>query len=176
VVRGTFSPVRAWRPAVGARLAQTLARTRNAFLCRFSAVPSWPAPLECSECVTPYHPAAAAEHRQSGHAPEYSATHRTHKCGIVVSHKNRALRQGINGSRTTASQAVVRASRGSAAPGSQFVVVLGPAPTGQGCILPGAATECIDGHRTHSTVSPGPKCRLRRGTRTHVRHVPSSAG
>jgi hypothetical protein len=32
VVRGTFSPARAWRPAVGARLARTLGHAKQAFL------------------------------------------------------------------------------------------------------------------------------------------------
>ena len=116
MVRGTFSPARAWRPAVGARLPSTLGQ---AVKLRRTPV------LEAMVAAVPRR--------------RYTVRARVTRSGCTQAPRKRpwpprasqprfkrtAIRGQHFSARATAVQFVVRASRGSAAPGSQLVVVRG---------------------------------------------------
>ncbi|CAD5373562.1 hypothetical protein RA210_U360002 [Rubrivivax sp. A210] len=54
MVRGTFSPARAWRPTVGARLARTLGSAGQALWCS-SRVSAWRREPNSHEAAEPHH-------------------------------------------------------------------------------------------------------------------------
>ena len=126
-----------------------------------------------------YRLAAAAKDQESGHAPGFSGTHRAHETRTHRTRKNRAHGHGLTGDRTTESQSEVRASRGSAAPGSQSVVVIGRPAVAHSCGHGGARTELANeyqstelSHESAMVVSGvAEKCKL--GTVSAVRANPA---
>ena len=124
MVRGTFSPARAWRLAVGPASTQTLARTRNARLCRVCA--ATPAPRRIKvECPSPVDSRLARPPNQTTdlRARCESPTREPRQQSWRQPSKHAGRAGGVYGPQESKSQSVVRASRGSAAPGSQSVVV-----------------------------------------------------
>ena len=124
MVRCTFSPTRAWRPAVVARLARTLGLAEMQSRSASTALAL--AAAESPRCPRPSRAKTTQHAARRGPVPincvQVKSRPRPRPPASPPRFQRSAIRGGSVSTRTTAGQFVVRASRGSAAPGSQRVV------------------------------------------------------
>ena len=131
MVRGTFSPARAWRPAVASGLTQTLGQAMRIHGASLFVA------IAAAAAGRSQRPSSAPTTRTVGHVAggqlQVQDARATSPATSSPKDDRSATRGKAVGAQSSAVQFVVRASRDSAAPGNQRVVYRGARGCGAGC-------------------------------------------